>query len=48
MISPDQSRRPSIMLEENRNGIAAVPVEPKLNKEEKLKEDQGKSSSQVE
>ncbi|KAI8720969.1 hypothetical protein NCS52_00543100 [Fusarium sp. LHS14.1] len=51
MISPDQSRRPSIMLareEENRNGSAAVPVEPKLNKEEKLKDDQTKSSSQVE
>ncbi|KAI8671218.1 hypothetical protein NCS57_00596000 [Fusarium keratoplasticum] len=51
MMSPDQSRRPSVMLareEENRNGNAAVPVEPKLNKEEKLKEDQAKSSSQVE
>ncbi|KAM0434565.1 hypothetical protein ACHAPT_003661 [Fusarium lateritium] len=47
MISPDQSRRPSVMLakeEENRNGNVAIAAEPKLNKEE----EQAKPSSQVE
>ncbi|KAF4971113.1 hypothetical protein FZEAL_9920 [Fusarium zealandicum] len=48
MISPDQSRRPSLMLsreEENRNANGAVAPEIKVNKEEK---DQAKTSSQIE
>ncbi|KAJ3505282.1 hypothetical protein NM208_g16212 [Fusarium decemcellulare] len=51
LISPDQSRRPSIMLareEENRSGNGAVPAEPAVKKEEKLVEEQAKTSSQVE
>ncbi|KAH7170660.1 hypothetical protein EDB81DRAFT_174821 [Dactylonectria macrodidyma] len=51
VISPDQSRRPSVMLqreEENRAQNPAPPSEPKANKEEKLREEREKTSSQVE
>ncbi|KAL6403621.1 hypothetical protein AUP68_12979 [Ilyonectria robusta] len=52
IISPDQSRRPSIMLqreEENRtSNPLPPPPEPKVNKEERLREEREKTSSQVE
>ncbi|KAF7549561.1 hypothetical protein G7Z17_g6308 [Cylindrodendrum hubeiense] len=51
IISPDQSRRPSIMLqreEEIRAPNPAPPPEPKVNKEERLREEREKTSSQVE
>lgn len=52
IISPDQSRRPSIMLqrdEENRtSNPVPPPPEPKVNKEERLREEREKTSSQVE
>ncbi|KAM5365017.1 hypothetical protein ACJZ2D_011212 [Fusarium nematophilum] len=50
LMSPDQSRRPSIMLareDENRIANVALPPEPKVN-EDKLKEEQAKTYSQVE
>ncbi|WZH44975.1 Septum formation initiator domain-containing protein [Fusarium acuminatum] len=48
-MSPDQSRRPSLMLsreEETKAAITTSPTEPKTN--EKAQEDQDKTSSQVE
>ncbi|KAH6898292.1 hypothetical protein B0T10DRAFT_103090 [Thelonectria olida] len=58
IISPDQSRRPSIMLQREEealrapNPVVAAPPpqqpEPRINKEEELKEEREKTSTQVE
>ncbi|KAF7564043.1 hypothetical protein G7046_g21 [Stylonectria norvegica] len=51
MMSPDQSRRPSIMLQrddENRITNVLVQFEPNVDVEEKLREEQEKASSRVE
>jgi hypothetical protein len=49
-MSPDQSRRPSLMLsreEENKVVSVPVPVETKVSKE-KIQEEKAKTSLQVE
>lgn len=51
MTGPDQSRRPSVMLqreEENKVGNGVVQAIPPLNKEEKFRADREKASTRIE
>ena len=52
MMSPDQSRRPSVMLqreeEENKVGNGLNQTAPQLNQEEKFREEREKGSTRIE
>lgn len=51
MMSPEESRRPSVMIqreEENRVNNGIVPADPGVNLEKKLLEEREKASCRVE